>query len=89
MEEKRSKCQIRIQDRLVEWWIEPSSPTRISSPWGQLWLGASRGQGQEVWVEAQDAFDMILHYEGVSFFERASRGRHRFLLTVLDRTDVA
>lgn len=61
----------------------------LSLPWGVLWRGDEIGGGQEVWVEATAEFDLILHHGPTTFFEHISTGRHRLVLTVLDRTDVS
>ena len=75
--------------RLVEWDVTASPPgVRLSVPWGVLWLGENEGGGQVVWVEAMAPFNLSIHYGGTSFFESIQPGRHRLLLTWLDRTDV-
>ncbi len=76
--------------RLVIWDVRRSAPfQRLQVPWGELWLGEELEAGVEIWVTAHAAFDLIVEGEAIRLFEAVAPGRHRFLLTVLDSTDVA
>lgn len=89
MMSRQNDVIVHLDERSVEWWVaETPRGARIQTPWAELWVGDSGGRGQEVWVEATEAFDLVLHTNASSFFEHIQTGRHRLLLTILDRTDV-
>ena len=78
------------ETREVIWRVEQTLPHQsVRTPWGDLWRGSNSGAGPEVWVEAREAFDLTMIYGPTSYFEAIIPGRHRFILTVLDSTDVA
>jgi len=74
----------------VAWRVTPASPgQRWVTPWGEMWLGEEQGAGQVVWVDASECFDLTMTYGPTSYFEAIIPGRQRFLLTLLDSSDVA
>jgi hypothetical protein len=78
------------EQRLLTWQVDLTPPhQRLRTPWGELWRGEEGGPGLVVWVEASEFFDLLMHYGTASYFEAVTPGRHRFVLTVLDSTDVA
>ncbi len=87
---ENSALVIDKEARRVVWRVARTRPDQLlQTPWGDLRRGQERGAGLEVWVEARDAFDLTMIYEDVSYLEAIAPGRHRFILTVLDSTDVA
>lgn len=81
--------RVDINECLVECWIENErSGACFETPWGTIELAEQAGGGQVIEVKAAAAFDLILHRGPTSFFEHLTPGKHRLLLTVLDRTDV-
>ncbi|MCX7853569.1 MAG: hypothetical protein N2383_12395 [Caldilineales bacterium] len=83
-----SSVHIVPEQRLVIWHVAADPARReVVTPWGRLWLGDETGGGREVWVEATAAFACLLQDESATFYEHIEPGRHRLLLTVLDRTD--
>ncbi len=78
------------KSRWVSWRVALTpAHQREVSPWGEMWRGEESGAGLEVWVEASASFDLLMQHGPTSYFEAITPGRHRFLLTVLDSTDVA
>jgi hypothetical protein len=78
------------ETREVVWRVAQTLPDqRLQTPWGDLCRGSDLDAGPEVWVEAREAFDLTMIYGPTSYFEAIVPGRHRFILTVLDSTDVA
>lgn len=76
--------------RLVIWHVDDTtSRRRLQTPWGELWRGEHLGAGLEVWVAARESFSLMMVYGPTSFFEAIAPGRHRFVLTILDSSDVA
>lgn len=76
--------------RLVVWNVARAMPEqRLSTPWAILWRGEEQRAGLVIEVKARAAFDLLMHYGPTSYFETVAPGRHRFLLTLLDSTDVA
>ena len=76
--------------RSVLWQVDETQPfQRLRIPWGVLWRVEEGGAGLEVWVDAAEAFDLLMECGAISYFEAVTPGRHRFILTVLDSTDVA
>lgn len=76
--------------RLVVWRVGMTLTKRhLRVPWGELWRGGATEAGQEVWVKADQAFDLLMHHGSISYFEAISPGLHHFVLTVLDSDDVA
>ena len=76
--------------RLVIWHVnEATSQHRQQTLWGDLWLGENLGAGLEVWVAARESFTLLMTYGPTSYFEAITPGRHRFVLTILDSSDVA
>ena len=74
----------------VVWRVDGAPPfQRLHIPWGVLWRGREGGAGLEVWLEADDAFDLLMEHGGIRYFEAVTPGPHHFILTVLDSTDVA
>lgn len=83
-----SSVHLDPEQRLVVWDVTADPAQReVVTPWGRLWLGAETGGGREVWVEATVAFACVLQDESATVYEHIEPGRHRLLLTVLDRTD--
>jgi hypothetical protein len=83
-----SAVVIHPEQRLLIWHIAADpGQRRVVTPWGELELGAETGGGREVWVEATAAFDCVLQDERVTLYEHIEPGRHRLLLTGLDRTE--
>jgi hypothetical protein len=82
--------EIDSERRQVVWRVRLSQPfVRLQTPWGVLWRGREVGAGVEAWVEAHEGFELIMEGEAMTLFEVVTPGRHRYLLTVLDSTDVA
>ena len=78
------------ENRTAEWWIEGIAPgSTVLLPWGRVQIGEQSGAGQRVEVEADEPFFLVLHTAVTSYHEHMRPGRHRLLLTVLDRTDVS
>lgn len=76
--------------RRVTWRVALTSPGQhLVTPWGELWRGEEQGAGQVVWVRANERFDLTMMYGPTSYFETITPGRQRFILTLLDSTDVA
>ena len=76
--------------RRVVWRVGRSQPFQpLHTPWGRLWRGEESSQGVEAWVDANAAFELVMEGDTITLFESISPGRHRYLLTVLDSTDVA
>ncbi len=75
--------------RRVVWRVWRSQPFQpLQTPWGRLWRGEESGQGVALWVEAEESFELMAEGDIITLFETISPGRHRYLLTVLDSTDV-
>jgi hypothetical protein len=84
-----SSVHIEPEQRLVIWHVAADpAQAQIVTPWGRLWLGDDTGGGREVWVEADAAFTCVLVGEEATFSHPIEPGRHRLLLTRLDRTDI-
>ena len=82
--------KIDRDQKLVTWYVQRSKPfQRFQVPWGELWVGEPLEAGTEIWVAADAAFDLMVEGDAVRLFEAITPGRHRFLLTVLDSTDVS
>ncbi len=82
--------EIHEDARQVTWRVMASRPfDRLRTPWGWLWRGEETGAGVEAWVEADADFLLILEGETITLVEHVAPGRHRYLLTVLDSTNVA
>lgn len=83
-----SSVHLDPEQRLVVWDVTADPAQReVVTPWGRLWLGDETGGGREVWVEADATFTCVLVNEDATFSYPIEPGRHRLLLTVLDRTD--
>lgn len=85
-------CALMIDEeqRLVIWLVTLSPPHQhLCAPWGELWREDESGAGLVVRVKAREPFDLMMDYGPASYFESVPAGRHRFLLTLLDSTDVA
>ncbi len=84
------RLEIDESRRQILWRVSLCRPfERLSTPWGVLWRGEETGGGVEAWVDAHAAFELIMEGEAITLFESVTPGRHRYLLTVLDSTDVA
>ncbi len=84
-----TNLRVDINERLAECWIENErSGACFETPWGRIEVAEQAGGGQIVDVLATAVFDLVLHRGPTSFFEHLTPGKHRLLLTVLDRTDV-
>lgn len=82
-------CTVDEGKRLAECRLPAMAPgVRVSLPWGEVWVGEEKGQGAEIWVEAREPFTLLLHGLHADYFEYVQPGTSRYLLTVLDRTDV-
>ncbi len=82
--------EIDKETRQVVWRVAQALPDqRLQTPWGAMWRGEELGAGLAVWVDAREAFDLTMIYGPTRYFEAVAPGRHRFILTVLDSTDVA
>jgi hypothetical protein len=82
--------EIDKEARWVVWRVAQSLPgRRLQTPWGELWRGAESGAGLEVWIEARESFGLVIDNGPTRYFETITPGRHRFILTTLDSTDVA
>ena len=78
------------EERLGSWRVAQARPhEHLRTPWGELWRGEEGGAGLEVWVEAAESFHLLMTYGPTSYFETVAPGRHRYILTALDSTDVA
>ena len=85
-----SALTIDEERRLVTWQVDLTSPhQRLRTPWGELWRDEEGGAGLIVWVEADAAFDLLMSWGSTRYFEAVAPGKHRFILTLLDSTDVA
>ena len=85
-----AQFQVDEENRTAEGWIEGiASGSRVILPWGTIRLGEQSGAGQQVEIEADEPFFLLLHTAVTSYHEHVLPGRHRLLLTVLDRTDVS
>ena len=82
--------EIDKETRAVIWRVAQTLPQkRLQTPWGDLRRGSDQGAGPEVWIDAREAFELTMIYGPTRYFEAIIPGRHRFILTVLDSTDVA
>lgn len=85
-----AQFQVDEENRTAEWWIEGTAAgSTLILPWGTMRLGELSGAGQQVEIEADEPFFLLLHTAVTSYQEHVLPGRHRLLLTVLDRTDVS
>ncbi len=83
-----SSVVIDHEQRLLIWHIAADpGRERVITPWGELWLGAETGSGREIWVDATAPFACVLQDENITLYEPIEPGRHRLLLTKLDRTE--